>query len=496
MKDALLLLLVAVAWSMYFFSSTAAGAAGPVGPSVEGLVLWLDAADRATLEIDDQDRVRSWRSKTASHVTLKSGADPDSRPVFAKDAINKLPAVRFPGHQHLTASRDLRAAKGPVTAFVVYQRKADQVGEQQWQRLVSARIEGEAADNQPPNFILLAETDGQPLAVPPTITHSEAANVALGKVTIGASTEGGNWFAGDVAEVLLYERAFLSYGDQRSVIDYLQTKWKAHIHEVGWTRVGELGPTPEHKRQDLPLSDQANRGKWTLDQTFSDEFNAPELDMKRWHVNPVDHDNDWMGREPAMFTTTNVVQREGMLQLTFRKETVPLMKAWKGYADYTSAFIRTRGRTGYGYYETRIRPMSSAGSSSFWFTNTGIDDQKIEIDVFEIGAKAKGFERKYNMTAHVWRTPESDRHWAVGGVWEAPWNLDHDFHVYGFEWNADELTWYVDGVVVRRMRNTNWFLPMWMIYDSEAMWDWFGQVDDADLPSTYYIDYIRVWRSE
>ena len=53
------------------------------------------------------------------------------------------------------------------------------------------------------------------------------------------------------------------------------------------------------------------------------------------------------------------VQKDGTLQLWFRKQTVPLMNEWKGYADYTSAFIRTVGRTGYGYYETRIRPMSS-----------------------------------------------------------------------------------------------------------------------------------------
>ena len=31
-----------------------------------------------------------------------------------------------------------------------------------------------------------------------------------------------------------------------------------------------------------------------------------------------------------------------------------------------------------------------------------------EIDVFEIGGKAKGFEHKYNMNVHVFRTPTGE----------------------------------------------------------------------------------------
>jgi beta-glucanase (GH16 family) len=138
--------------------------------------------------------------------------------------------------------------------------------------------------------------------------------------------------------------------------------------------------------------------------------------------------------------------------------------------------------------------MNSAASSAFWLIGTGLPEHDVEIDIFEIGGNAVGHDRKYNMNTHVMRTPTEKRHWSVGGVWNAPWRLADAFHVYGFEWNADEMTWYVDGVAVRRMKNTNWHLPLNILFDSESMFSWLGIPKDEDLPSTFSIDYLRVWR--
>ena len=35
-----------------------------------------------------------------------------------------------------------------------------------------------------------------------------------------------------------------------------------------------------------------------------------------------------------------------------------------------------------------------------------------------------------------------------------PWRLADDYQIYGFDWNKDEIKFYVDGVLVRSVENT------------------------------------------
>ena len=77
---------------------------------------------------------------------------------------------------------------------------------------------------------------------------------------------------------------------------------------------------------------------------------------------------------------------------------------------------------------------------------------------------------------------------------EAPWRFADDYHVYGFDWGKDELKFYVDGVLVRSVENTHWHQPLYLIFDSETMPEWFGMPDDKDLPSTFSVEYVRAWK--
>jgi beta-glucanase (GH16 family) len=262
-----------------------------------------------------------------------------------------------------------------------------------------------------------------------------------------------------------------------------------------WTRVGPLGDTPAHVRADLPLSDQQNRGHWALDPQFSDEFNGNTLDASRWHLVAPGKPEEGIGPAPSVFVHENATVSDGLLKIVFRKQQVPFMKGNPDFA-YTTALVRSQERTRYGYYETRAKAMDSGASSGFFLHWTGLPDNATEIDIFEIGGRTTHpeFDRAYHMHAHVWRTPTSDQHLDVGKAWTAPWRLAEAYHVYGFDWSAEKLVWYVDGVKVREAPNTHWFFPMQLVFDSEAMWAWFGPVDDAYLPSTFDIDYVRVWR--
>ncbi len=259
-----------------------------------------------------------------------------------------------------------------------------------------------------------------------------------------------------------------------------------------WTRVGPLGETPKRLTDALPLSHQSDVGVWATYEPMTDEFEGGSLDTNKW----VRNMEWWKGRQPALFKAENVTVEDGQLLLTMRKEPVPEEFGKRGYHDYTSAAVHSLDRTCYGYFEVKARPMNSGGSSSFWFQQDTTPDWATEIDVFEIGGKAPGHENKYHMNVHVFRTPTEKRHWSIGGDWVAPWRLADDFHVYGLEWDQENIKYYVDGVLVRRVQNTHWHQPLYLIFDSETMPDWFGMPDDKDLPSTFRVEYVRAWKKQ
>jgi beta-glucanase (GH16 family) len=260
-----------------------------------------------------------------------------------------------------------------------------------------------------------------------------------------------------------------------------------------WTLKGPLAERPARLNDTLPLSDQHNRAGWVKFTPMWDEFDGPALDTNKWAVGM----SWWQGRQPAWFNPSNVVVQNGQLHLTMRREAVPPELMSRGYHDYTSAALHTKARSSYGYYEVKARPMNSAGSSSFWFQQ---EDPRVspgwatEIDVFELCGKSAMHDRRYHMTLHVWATPKEKRHWSVGSYWEAPWPFGQDFHVFGFDWDRSELRWYIDGVLVRTVQNTHWHQPLYLIFDSETMPEWFGMPGDADLPSTFSVEYVRAWK--
>jgi len=257
-----------------------------------------------------------------------------------------------------------------------------------------------------------------------------------------------------------------------------------------WNRQGPLENVPDRVTDRLPLSDQKNRGGWVPFEPMTDEFEDDTLNLQKWTLGM----HWWDGRQPALFSEKNVTVADGKLQLTMRKEKVPAEYESRGYRDYTSAALHTKTRSSYGYYEVKAKPMNSAGSSSFWFQQDATPGWGTEIDVFEIGGKADGFQHKVNMNLHVFRTPTQKQHWSVGGVWVAPWRLADDYHVYGLHWGEDDIEYYVDGVLVRAVENTHWHQPLYLIFDSETMPNWFGMPNDQDLPSTFNVEYVRAWK--
>ena len=75
----------------------------------------------------------------------------------------------------------------------------------------------------------------------------------------------------------------------------------------------------------------------------------------------------------------------------------------------------------------------------------------------------------------------------------APPDLGHSFHVYGLEWNEEELIYYFDGKKIRRIKNEicHGESPVRL---SLAIIRWAGPVTDAIDGKSMDVDWVRVWQ--
>ena len=250
---------------------------------------------------------------------------------------------------------------------------------------------------------------------------------------------------------------------------------------------------------------------WVFDEEFSDEFNDSQLDSdKWWDFNPA-----WYGRKPAYFTRENVIVKKGNLQLTARvqkPEEVTVENSVRGYDKFTKATVKSKKRIKYGYFEARCKTMDALVCNAFWLYDPLDPPAKYregsfseEIDIFEIFGKPTeknpDLPRTLFTTVHRMNSPyvESIVNISKTEIHDKsktllmPYEFKADFHVYGFLWTPAEMKWFVDGKEVFARNNDYFTTALHIMFDCEIMEGWVGLPDPADLPDTFYIDYLRVW---
>lgn len=219
-------------------------------------------------------------------------------------------------------------------------------------------------------------------------------------------------------------------------------------------------------------------GNWKL--IFQEEFTGSDKDL----------DNNWefqngpSGHILCSRWRENAVVSDGILRLNVKKEN-------RGGQTWTAASMWTRRKFKYGYFECRYKYAKATGTNnSFWLMTRGIP--KDAPGRFEIDINEGHYPNEVNMNIHNW----SGEHWAksthkkVDGT-----NLADNFHVYGLEWNADQLIWYFDGREIRREDNTicHGESPVWL---SLAIIEWAGAVTDDIDGKSMDVDYVRVYQRE
>ena len=264
-----------------------------------------------------------------------------------------------------------------------------------------------------------------------------------------------------------------------------------------------------------PASDPANEDGWVLNKNISDEFEGTFLDTNKWFIEGLNNNYYiWKGRAPAQFVPHNVIVEDGKLKLRTQWEpNFPFDK--EGYKEsggepygifegkplpITTAGVITKKRFLNGYMEVKSKVGNAAITGAFWAIG-----HEQELDIFEQMGNPKVkpgdiVENGYKATIHDWSPPATRPTWAYQyNNKNLPFRVADDFHVYGAEWGVDYLKLYLDGQLVDEITQdelgTDWVLnnPMEIWLDSE-IFKWLGVPHEAELPSDFEIEYMRVWQ--
>lgn len=238
--------------------------------------------------------------------------------------------------------------------------------------------------------------------------------------------------------------------------------------------------------------------------SFGDDFDSGKLDDAKW----TDWVSSFQGRNSGfLFARDNVAVTNGNLVLTarlMREDERSVENLRRGFDTYAMAYVRSKEKFRYGYFECRAKTMNSKVCNAFWLYDPlsdqpekkfRIGDYSEEIDIFEIF----GSLREWYGTVHCLKTPYLEGI-VNGGVEKLPekskklslaFDPSADYHVYGFRWTPERLIWYIDGEEVFSRVNDRFHRPLHIVFDCEVMYSWVGEPEKAQLPQTYSIDYIR-----
>lgn len=188
-------------------------------------------------------------------------------------------------------------------------------------------------------------------------------------------------------------------------------------------------------RQKLVQKDDNNSGK---DDTNGNEPSADAemlADFRKGATSLFEASDGWTNGNPfdCGWTKNNTSFDNGVLNLTIDKDS-------SGQYNYTGAEYRSLEHYSYGYYETSMKAIKNDGVVSSFFTYTGPSENNPwdEIDVEVLGKDTTKVQFNYYTNG-------------VGNheyMYDLGFDASEGYHTYGFDWQKDSITWYVDGKAV------------------------------------------------
>lgn len=170
--------------------------------------------------------------------------------------------------------------------------------------------------------------------------------------------------------------------------------------------------------------------------------------------------------------------------------------------DYSGAELYTNETYQYGKFEARMYMAAGSGlvSSMFLYHNDsymGDPEPWVEVDIEVLGKKPESFQSNI-ITGNAAKKVTSEKHHTVSPAANAA------YHTYGLEWSPTHVSWFLDGVEVRRtetgvsdsknqvaalIREQGLRFNLW----SSEVAAWVGEWDESILPVYQYINWVKVY---
>ena len=251
-------------------------------------------------------------------------------------------------------------------------------------------------------------------------------------------------------------------------------------------------------------SSEIREGEWKL--VWSDEFDGARIDTSNWNYQIVEagrFNDEWQrytnSDENAYIENGNLVIK------AIHKSEV------HGMDQYTSARLHTANKQDwkYGKIVARIKlPEGNGIWPAFWMLGANINEnggdtpwpQSGEIDILEFyGSKDDAV-----VEANIHYADKSDAHKMMGAksFKLKQGKFSDEFHEFELEWDAEKISWSVDGlqyadVDITSEELTEFHKEFFILLNVAVGGRHAGRPDASSIfPQHMYVDWVRVYQKQ
>lgn len=176
-----------------------------------------------------------------------------------------------------------------------------------------------------------------------------------------------------------------------------------------------------------------------------------------------------------------------------------------GTKEYQTGCINTQGKFSFKYGKIEVRAKLPEGQGSWpaiWLMPAksvyGGWPKSGEIDIME----------HLNFDSYVYQTVHNEYLLNQGGKLNTTYHAtapikSNDYNVYGLEWYPDRLEFFVNGtknLTFSKPENANsdkwpYDQEFYIILNQALGGNWPGEINDADLPQIFLVDWVRVYQN-